>query len=94
MKAPNRTWASRLAIASRVAAAVFGGYVLAVVASIALASVLPGSRADRVFGAIQLSFAIYTGAVIWVFAARTATQGWLGLSVPAALLGILAWLGA
>lgn len=93
-KAPSRTGAPQLAIASRAAAAIFGGYGLASLASIVLAALLPGGRADGVLGATQLSFAIYVAAVLWVFSARTATRAWVGLLAPAALLGALAWPGA
>lgn len=93
-KAPRSVWVPQLAIASRVSAAIFGGYGLASLASIALAAVLPGGRADGVLGAIQSSFAIYAAAILWVFSARTATRAWVGLLVPTALLGALAWIVA
>lgn len=89
-KPGSSVWAPRLAIGSRVAAAVFGGYGLASLASIALAALMPGGRADGVLGAIQVSFAIYAAAVLWVFSARTAARAWVGLLVPAVLLGAFA----
>ncbi|MEY8241699.1 MAG: DUF3649 domain-containing protein [Cycloclasticus sp.] len=71
-----------MALFSRLLAAIFGGYLLANVASIALTHLLPGSRADGVMVAIFVSFFIYAGAVVWVFAASTAWRAWLGLFIP------------
>lgn len=42
--------------------------------------------------AVLLSFAIYTGAVIWVFAARSATRAWVGVMIPAAVCAALSWM--
>lgn len=74
----------RRAIASRVLAAVVGGYGVAGLLSSALAVLLPrltsASAADGVLLASLLGFAFYTAAAVWVFAARTATRAWLGLA--------------
>lgn len=83
--------ASSLPIAARIAAAVFGGYALAHTLSIALAAALPMPRAEAALFAIQGSFLIYTAAVLWAFAARSALTAWLGLLVPAGLAGLAAW---
>jgi hypothetical protein len=37
------------------------------------------------------SFLVYTGAVIWVFAVRSATRAWVGLLVAALPLVLAAW---
>jgi hypothetical protein len=37
------------------------------------------------------SFIIYAGAVIWVFAVRSATKAWVGLMIVAVLLLPAAW---
>lgn len=68
---------------ARVLAAIFGGYALAHLVSLALVGLLPISRVDAVLIATQLSFAIYTAAIIWSFAARTAGQAWAGLLLTA-----------
>jgi len=75
-----------LSIASLAGAAIVGGYALASAVAVFLGAVLPLPRAEAVLAATLLSFAIYTGAVIWVFAARDARRAWLGLLLPAALL--------
>lgn len=80
---------SALPVISRVIAAIFGGYGLANCLSILLAYLLPLPQSDGVLVGIQTSFAIYTIAVIWVFAAKTATKAWLGLFVPSVVSAVM-----
>ena len=75
---------------SRIIAALFGGYALAALASVAVLA-LPMSKPQAVLTGMLLSFAIYTGAVIWVFAVRSAWKAWVGLIVVAAPLLLAAW---
>ncbi len=82
----------RWAVASRAGAAIGGGYVLAALCSTALALWLPLARAEAVIAGAMASFAVYAGAVMWVFAARTAGRAWAGLAWPAAVLGAAVWL--
>ncbi|WP_349571043.1 iron transporter [Azotobacter salinestris] len=80
----------------RVVAAVFGGYVLTYAATAALARLLPLARFDAVMVSTLLSFALYTGMVLWVFAAASMRRVWLGtaLSLPLAAVGFWpAWFG-
>jgi len=81
----------RLAVASRVLAAVIGGYLLAALASVCLAYFLPllfqSSRAEAAVLSMTLSFLVYLPAVLWCFACRTPWRAWLGLLVPSAVLG-------
>ncbi|TDV69827.1 DUF3649 domain-containing protein [Pseudomonas sp. LP_7_YM] len=79
----------RLAVASRVAAAVFGGYLLTALSSICLAQFLPLARAEAVVLGMTLSFLVYLPAVLWCFACRTAWRAWLGLLLPCAVLGAI-----
>ncbi|WP_233093857.1 iron transporter [Azotobacter chroococcum] len=74
----------------RVVAAVFGGYVLTYAATAALA------RFDAAMVATLLSFALYTGFVLWAFAAVSVRRVWLGiaLSLPLAAVGFWpVWFG-
>jgi hypothetical protein len=76
-------------------AAAVGGYALATTLSVAIVAVVsagPGTmaRADSVLVAMQLSFAVYVGAVMWAFAARSAACAWLGLGLPALLSALVA----
>ncbi len=80
----------RWQIALRVIAAIIGGYTLANIAAIFLSYLLPMPKSDTVMTGILVSFAIYTGAIMWVFAVRSAHKAWLGLAVPSLVLGALA----
>jgi len=75
---------------SRIVAALFGGYALAALASVAVLA-LPVARTEAVLTGMLASFAIYAGAVIWVFAARSALKAWAGLLVAGAPLLLAAW---
>jgi len=75
---------------SRIVAALFGGYVLAALGSVAVLA-LPMSKPQAVIAGQLASFTIYTGAVIWVFAVRSALKAWAGLIAVAAPLALAAW---
>ncbi|CAG9171197.1 DUF3649 domain-containing protein [Cupriavidus respiraculi] len=78
------------ALLSRIVAAVLGGYALAALASLA-ALALPISRPQAVLTGMLASFAVYAGAVVWVFAVRSARRAWAGLAIAAAPLVLAAW---
>jgi hypothetical protein len=75
---------------SRIVAALFGGYALAALSSVAVLA-LPMSKPQAVLTGMLASFAIYAGAVIWVFAVRSALKAWAGLIVVAVPLSLAAW---
>jgi hypothetical protein len=75
---------------SRIVAALFGGYALAALASVAVLA-LPISKPQAVLTGMLASFAIYAGAVIWVFAVRSALKAWVGLIIVAVPLSLAAW---
>ncbi|KAF1049576.1 DUF3649 domain-containing protein [Xylophilus sp.] len=77
-------------LVSRIVAAVLGGYALAALASVA-AVALPIDRAQAVLAGMLASFAVYAGAVVWVFAVRSARRAWAGLLVAALVLLAPAW---
>lgn len=77
----------RWAVASRAVAAIGGGYVLTALVTAVLALFLPASRVEAALTGTLASFAVYTVAVMWVFAARTAWRAWRGLLIPMLLLG-------
>jgi hypothetical protein len=79
----------RLAVASRVVAAVAGGYLLASLANVACSLMLPLARAEAVVSGMMLSFLVLLVAILWCFACRSATRAWLGLLAWAALLAAL-----
>ncbi|HEL3174159.1 TPA: DUF3649 domain-containing protein [Stenotrophomonas maltophilia] len=80
------TW---LPLVSRIIAALFGGYVLAALCSIA-ALALPIDGRQAVFTGMLASFLVYAGAVVWVFAVRSARRAWLGLIFAALPLWLIA----
>lgn len=77
-------------LVSRIVAALLGGYALAAVASVAAVS-LPMPTPDAVLTGMLASFLIYAGAVVWVFAVRSAWRAWAGLAVAAMPLLVAAW---
>lgn len=83
----GRETAYRWAVASRVLAAIFGGYLLTSLITALLGFLLPGPRAEAVLTATMLGFAFYAGIVVWVFSASTATRAWRGLLAAIGLSG-------
>jgi len=72
-------------LVSRIVAAVCGGYALAALFSVA-ALALPGPLPEAAMTGMVASFLVYAGAVVWVFAVRSATRAWAGLAVAALVL--------
>lgn len=79
---PFATALGTLPLISRIVAALFGGYALAALTSVATLA-LPMARSEAVLTGMLASFLVYAGAVIWVFAVRSATRAWVGLLVAA-----------
>lgn len=77
-------------LVSRILAALLGGYALAALASVA-AIALPMSKVQGVLTGMLASFIVYTGAVIWVFAVRSAWRAWIGLLIAAVPLLLASW---
>ncbi|MHC8409655.1 DUF3649 domain-containing protein [Pseudomonas sp. Hz4] len=96
-KIPALPASYRLAVTSRVLAAVLGGYLVAALASVSLTMWLPMPRAEAVVTGMMSSFLVYLVAVLWCFACRSAWQAWFGLIVPsvvlAAVSGLAYWMG-
>jgi len=82
----------RAAVASRALAAIVGGYVLTSSAVAAIAVYLPLASADATLTATLLSFAIYAGIVLWVFATQSAMRVWLIMAAAAVTLKALLWI--
>jgi hypothetical protein len=92
----NAAWFTpdRLSMASRVAAASIGAYVLVNVITLTLNFFLPWEQYMSLLFAMQISFVFYTLIIIWVFFARTATMAWLGLlavGLPLALVDLASY---
>ena len=76
---------------SRITAAILGGYAFTYAATAALARLLPLDKVDALISATLLSFALYTGAILWAFACRSATRAWAGLALGLPLAAIGFW---
>jgi drug/metabolite transporter (DMT)-like permease len=83
----------RLAVASRALAAIAGGYALAAGTNVALALALKntGPKEDVIMLATMPAFLVWAGAVVWVFAARTAWRAWAGVAVPCVIVALVIW---
>jgi hypothetical protein len=79
----------RFAVASRVIAAVFAGYLLAALSSVFVGLALPMPRGQAVVSGMMLSFLVYLVAVLWCFACRSAWRAWCGLLLPALVLAAI-----
>jgi hypothetical protein len=77
-------------VVMRVVAAACGGYALTYAATACLMLLLPFPKSEAALTATMFSFIIYTGAIIWAFAARTPKKVWLGLLVPAMICAAVA----
>ena len=86
----------RAGIAVRTAAALLAGYALASASTVLLSAVLPFDRIERVFTGTLLSFAVWTCAALYAFAAKTAWRAvWVTIALAAAMyLPTLAFPGA
>lgn len=71
-KRKETTHRYRAGIAVRTAAALLAGYALASASTALLSAILPFDRVERVFTATLLSFAIWTAAALYAFAAKSA----------------------
>lgn len=74
-------------VASRVCAALFGGYAAASALSMLFARVMPLPKADATTAAILLTTILYLAAILWVFSAASPSRVW------AVLIGITAVAG-
>ncbi len=83
---------NRWNIASRVLAALVGGYAVAYAVTAFLAVYLPLARPDRVVFSSLASFAVWTAVAIYVFAAHSATRLWLPIIGVTAVLCLAAFL--
>jgi hypothetical protein len=69
--------------------AVFGSYAFTIALGIFLTRALPLTKSSAVMTANLLSFAIYTGAIIWVFSVKEFRQLWWGLAASAVFFALV-----
>lgn len=82
----------RLPIAARILGAVVGSYGVATVLAVALARLLPLRPPEAVVTATIVATLAMPAAAIWMFGARTAKRGWIGIMIVAGLALALAWM--
>lgn len=78
-------------VASRICAALFGGYIAASACSMLLARVMPLSKAGATAMGILSTPILYLAAILWAFSAPSPSRAWLVLGVVALIAGGLAW---
>ncbi|CUH97296.1 putative membrane protein [Propionispora sp. 2/2-37] len=78
----------------RIAAAVFGGYVLTSSFLAALALLLTWPKAEVFFFSMLFPALVYPAAVLWAFAAPSAQRAWRDLLAASLLFSMLALLAA
>ena len=78
-------------IASRVLAAVFGGYALASAVAVLLAAALPTTRQEAVMAGMQWSFVVHVVAAIWAFSPVSLSRVWAVLVTAIAASLVAAW---
>ncbi|MBP5856546.1 DUF3649 domain-containing protein [Marivibrio halodurans] len=86
---PDRT--RGLSVLSRVAAAALGGYACAAAVSVWVSHIVPAPRVEGVTTGLLIGFAVFVGAVVWVFAATTARRAWAGVLSVTVLFAVMAW---
>ncbi|MGM4921258.1 DUF3649 domain-containing protein [Tardiphaga sp. 813_E8_N1_3] len=74
---------------ARIFAGFVGGYALSAVVALFLAKALPAVRLETVLAGAMIGFVVNVVAIIWAFAARTATRACLGIFVPCVALGAI-----
>lgn len=87
----TRATTTRLSVWGRVLTAFPLGYAATSLVVMALARLLPGDRAQVTVTASLLSFAIYAGLVVFVFAARSAARALLTTVLIGAVAGGITW---
>jgi hypothetical protein len=78
-------WRVRVVVALRTIAAIGGGYLLASLATQALAITLPMAPVDAVVTGTLTGLVVYPCAVMWCFAAATVARACAGLAACCAL---------
>jgi len=82
----------RWSVASRVGAAVLGGYALAAFFASTVSLLVRHPREEALHLGTLPSFLVFLAAVLWAFASRSAWRAWLGILIPLSLLALLTWL--
>jgi len=85
---------ARWAVFSRVLAATFGGYALAIASSLLISQLLlhVTGKYQAIHIGLLLTFLVYSCAAMWVFSVKTAKKAWLDLSKAVISCLVITWL--
>ena len=89
---PNLPRGGRLAILSRVIAAIVGGYAIASLSSVLLSLAMPASRQEAVQIGLLVAIPVWVAVWIWAFSARRMVAVWRGIAGIAVVMGALAYI--
>lgn len=84
--------AGKIGVATRTVAALISGYAMSWALVALMKALMPGNLREAGLAGAMLGFLVFTGIVIWVFAARTVRGAVIGATVPAAVLLCLAFI--
>lgn len=74
-------------------AALLGGYLFTTAFVGCLAIIWPGRLADAMQTGLMLSFAVYSGAMIWAFSQSSWLRAWRAMLIPSIIMwGMTLWL--
>lgn len=85
-------YAGEIAISLRVLLASVGGFVLANLSAIAIASVMTADKVDGITAGMMLSFIVYAIAILLAFSVKSIRRAALSILLPCVLLFV--WLYA
>lgn len=91
LKSPTRNPLRKRDVASRICAALFGGYASASASSMLLARLMPVPKADATAMAILLTPVLYLAAMLWAFSAPSPSRAWVVLLCITVLAGGVTW---
>ncbi len=91
LKTPTLGSTRKRDVASRLCAALFGGYVAASTFSMLVARLVPLPKAGATTMAILTTPILYSATILWAFSARSPSRAWLVLIAVTLLAGGLTW---
>ncbi len=91
VKTPIQGSTRKRDVASRLCAALFGGYAAASAFSMLVARLVPLPKASATTTAILTTPILYLATILWAFSARSPSRAWLVLIAVTLLVGGLTW---
>jgi hypothetical protein len=79
------------AVLSKIVIAIFGGYIISQLVSVAIVSCLPLTTGDKTLFALMISFLIFSAYVIWLFSQVSIKTIIVGSFVIALASSLVIW---